>query len=799
MQKLKYVIGLTLYLLSVSIVMADTLTARQEMLCQRDNINDVMQRIVRFQTDAFDGKIITDWKVGTFYTGVYAAYEATGDETFYKAAKAWCEAAKWKMSGSPFFADDICSAQTILDVYGKDKQPQMIASVQRELEQYFGKETVTKKEAVVTLWPEKERPLVGRNIWWWCDSLYMAPPVFARMSAVTGDKRYLDLMHTLYWDTKEYLYAPQEDLFYRDQRYFEAKTPNGQKMFWGRGNGWVYAGLMRMIDYIPDSDPKKDDYLALYQAMTRSILKYQQPDGLWRAGLNDPQWLPSKETSATSFFCYGLLAGINKGYLDRQSYLPPALKAWEGLLDCVSPEGRMGYAQLGDIGPNPVRPDDFVDYAHGAFLLAAAELYKVNLTADDFKKLRPPYQVKQICEDGAWTWFNDERAIVDGSLLLVGSLDSQGVSRVDQYALGQANGLFATIEYPLSSWQSKDDHNNPALLKLDNGKVLACYAKHHRDQKWYYRLADKQGTRYAWGPEKTFELPAYTTYNNLCQLKNENGRIYNFSRNLNFNPNLQYSDDQAESWQGPFTVIKSGNGRTRPYVKYADNGTDRIDLLYTDGHPRNEPANNVYHLYYQKGGFYQSDGTLIKTLDQVKKEPMVPADGTKIYDGSTAGRGWVWDIEYDANGSPVTAFINSVDHAVGNDLRYRYGRFDPKTKKWTQQQIAFAGTHLYDGEDHYAGGICIDPENTQIVYISTDVDPATGKPNATGRCQIFQGKISDEGKTWAWKQLTFDATVDNLRPIVPRHHGRSICVIWFQGQYRTYEQFETRIMGIIEK
>ena len=118
MKNLKFFISLSFCLLSVSTALADSLTARQEMLCQRDNIKDLMQRVVRFQTDAFGGKLITDWKVGTFYTGVYAAYEATGDETFYNAAKDWCEDAGWKMSGSPFFADDICSAQTFLDVYG---------------------------------------------------------------------------------------------------------------------------------------------------------------------------------------------------------------------------------------------------------------------------------------------------------------------------------------------------------------------------------------------------------------------------------------------------------------------------------------------------------------------------------------------------------------------------------------------------------------------------------------------------------------------------------------------------------
>jgi hypothetical protein len=382
---------------------------------------------------------------------------------------------------------------------------------------------------------------------------------------------------------------------------------------------------------------------------------------------------------------------------------------------------------------------------------------------------------------------------------VIGSLDSKGVSRVDLYDL--KTGLQTAC--PLSSWKSFDDHNNPALLKMCNGKILACYAQHNRQKQWNWRIADcvKEGSmvHLEWGDEQTFKVPEKTTYSNLIQLSDETCRIYNFSRNVGWNPNIQYSDDRAQTWQGPFILIKSGNGGTRPYVKYVDNGKDRIDLLYTDGHPRNEPTNNVYHMYYYGGSFFKSNGTLIKTMEQVKKEPMVPADGTMIYDGSTEGPGWVWDIEYGKDGDPVAVFINSADNAEGNDLRYRYARWDEKTKKWTQQQIAFAGTHIYVPENHYAGGVCIDPDNFDTVYISTNVNPITGQANTSGRYQIFRGTLLVTNKRWNWRQLTHDTLVDNLRPFVPRRHGCQVCVIWFQGHYNTYHDYQTKIMGVIEK
>lgn len=404
------------------------------------------------------------------------------------------------------------------------------------------------------------------------------------------------------------------------------------------------------------------------------------------------------------------------------------------------------------------------------------------------------FSVRELAPDGAWTWYNDERTIVDGKTLILGSLDSQGVSRVDLYDM--QTGLKTAC--PLSTWTSFDDHNNPALLKMSNGQILACYAQHNRQKQWNWRIAEYDGLKLKWGSEQTFKVPAGTTYNNLAQLSDENDRIYNFSRNVNFNPNIQYSDDMAKTWRGPFLLLKTGRGGTRPYVKYADNGKDRIDFLYTDGHPRNEPTNNVYHMYYRKGNFFKSDGTLIKTIEQVKKDPMVPTDGTLVYDGRTEGRGWVWDIEYDKDGGPVAAFINSVDYAEGNDLRYRYARWDVDAKKWTPRQIAFAGTHIYVPENHYAGGFSIDPEDSDTVYISADVDPSSGRSNPSGRYQIFQGITPDEGKTWNWKQLTFDTAVDNLRPFVPRGHGRRICVIWFQGQYKTYTDYKAKIVGVIE-
>lgn len=175
-----------------------------------------------------------------------------------------------------------------------------------------------------------------------------------------------------------------------------------------------------------------------------------------------------------------------------------------------------------------------------------------------------------------------------------------------------------------------------------------------------------------------------------------------------------------------------------------------------------------------------------------------PESGTKIYDGTKAGPGWVWDIEYDRKNYPVAAYISSADGAEGNDLRYRYARWNPKSKSWTEAQIAYAGSHLYVPENHFAGGITIDPENVNVVYISSNVNPETGNPGDTQHYQIYRGRTKDDGKNWKWEQLTFDTDKDNFRPIVPRNHGCKICIIWY-SYIDSLSGFDSDVLGIIEK
>jgi rhamnogalacturonyl hydrolase YesR len=322
------------------------------------------------------GVLQQGWIEGTFYGGVFACYEATGNEAFLNSARRWTRSPFGTKHGVN--GDAICSAQTFIDVYMVDKDEKLIAPMKKIFEtQYFGVDVLSRKKMGHTDWKEESRPFIGRNIWWWCDALYMAPSVVAGMGKATGDSRYFELLHRLYWDSVDYLYNPKEKLFFRDKRFFDKKTPSGKPVFWGRGNGWVIGGLVRTIDFIPEDDPMRTKYINLFREMMARLVTLQGQDGLWRASVNDPAWYPMPETSGSGFYVFALAAGINRGWLDEKSYRQAAEKGWEGLVNALSPEGKVQWSQPVAAQPYATRKEHTRSYTQGIFLLAASEMYQL--------------------------------------------------------------------------------------------------------------------------------------------------------------------------------------------------------------------------------------------------------------------------------------------------------------------------------------------------------------------------------------------------------------------------------------
>jgi hypothetical protein len=341
-----------------------------------------------------------------------------------------------------------------------------------------------------------------------------------------------------------------------------------------------------------------------------------------------------------------------------------------------------------------------------------------------------------------------------------------------------------------------DDHNAPALLVLPDGRYLAAYTRHGSDRLSRFRRSTRPGDPLEWMPEVTFEHPATVTYSNLYFLAVEGaeGRIYNFARADQWDPNIMISDDLGQSWQLVGRLVDGGSPRARPYVKYQGNGRDTIHFVLTEDHP-NRYNTSLYHGYLRGGKLFASDGSLV---DEDIFHPPVPTPEkfTQLFSGGENNVAWPIDLQLDAEGRPCVLFSVLKDALPresgkrGFDHRYHFARWDGS--RWRQWEIAYAGTRLYPGEPEYTGLGALHPQDPLVMAISTNADPSTGESILVGgqrRWEIFLGRSSDGGKTWHWKPLTKDSAEDNLRPMIVAE-GRTWAVIWLRGKYITFRKYQ---------
>lgn len=298
------------------------------------------------------------WTYAALYDGMLAASKTTGDPRYHDAMVKMAQRYDWKLLNLRFpHADDMALGQAYMDMYLESRDPAKMADTKAVLDQL-----VVRKDD-----PDK-------LLWWWCDALFMAPPVMARMSAATGDRHYLDAMDREWWLTSASLYDPVEHLYFRDSRYFTQKQQNGQKIFWSRGNGWVMGAFVKVLEVMPKDYPTRGKFIAQYKEMAERLAAIQSQDGLWRSGLLDPASYDLPEVSGSAFFTYSLAWGINHGVLDRAKYEPVVKRAWAGMLTHVYADGRLGSIQPIDGQPGKFKPSASYVYGVGGFLLAASEV-----------------------------------------------------------------------------------------------------------------------------------------------------------------------------------------------------------------------------------------------------------------------------------------------------------------------------------------------------------------------------------------------------------------------------------------
>ncbi len=408
-----------------------------------------------------------------------------------------------------------------------------------------------------------------------------------------------------------------------------------------------------------------------------------------------------------------------------------------------------------------------------------------------------------INDNGAWCWFEDERAIIHNGKLIIGSVadvsGTDGATRNGNIELATYD--FATGEvdrFVLHGNLQADDHDSPAFLVRPDGRYLTMYSRHGSDSLVRYRISTNPNDATEWQGEQTLDVGAGTTYSNIFRLSVENGgngRIYNFHRALNWDPTVMVSDDNGETWSlGGKLLTRDG---ARPYVRYASNNTDVIHFITTDGHPR-DINNSIYHGYVKNGKVYNSAGVEID--DNVYDgNGHDPADYTQVFPGDADNVAWTTDIHLDEHDYPYIAFSVQKDQN-DQDHRYYYGRWDGAG--WHVYEMAYAGSCLYDPENDYTGLVALTPGDPNTVYISADVNPVTGSPlisTADGKrhYEIFKGVTTDGGAGWTWSPITENSTVDNIRPIVPYSDGVHSALLWLAGTYSSYTNFDLDVVGLM--
>ena len=362
--------------LSAPVVNAQSIPDQKETLKNMTKVNDYfMKKFADYkQTSTVRGvtRPSNIWTRGVYYEGLMALYSIHPQERYYQYTHEWSTFHNWgyRNGNTTRNADDYCAGQTYIDMYNLCPNPDMLKNVKSNLDMLVNTPQV--------------------DDWWWIDAIQMGMPVFSKLGKMTGEQKYFDKM----WDMYEYtrnqhggngMYNPKDALWWRDHDFDPPyKEPNGEDCYWSRGNGWVYAALVRVIDDIPTNEKHRKQYIKDFKAMSKALKDCQREDGFWNVSLHDPTNYGGKETTGTALFVYGMAWGVRNGILPRKEYLPVLLKAWDVMVkESIHPDGFLGYVQGTGKEPKDGQPvtfdsvPDFEDYGVGCFLLAGSEIYKL--------------------------------------------------------------------------------------------------------------------------------------------------------------------------------------------------------------------------------------------------------------------------------------------------------------------------------------------------------------------------------------------------------------------------------------
>ncbi|HEY6728174.1 MAG TPA: BNR-4 repeat-containing protein [Polyangiaceae bacterium] len=421
-------------------------------------------------------------------------------------------------------------------------------------------------------------------------------------------------------------------------------------------------------------------------------------------------------------------------------------------------------------------------------------------------------------ENGGWTWYNDERVVVDAEAgkIIVSSARSSASSQsadtnIDAVIHDIATGT--NDKMALGSLSYSDDHNNGGIVITAPGEYFVAWAHHNVDCNTYWRNynggAWSERVTHTWGSQGCPWNGSDVTYNNPWHMSSE-GKFYNFIRSVETSPNFLVSEDNGQTWSyGGRLTASPQQGYNAGYYKYWGNGVDRIDFFATEAHPR-DANTSVFHGYIKGGKTYDSfdqeiDDNLHDTNAPGITEFTTVFQAGGTIDGVALNHLWNFDIARYDDGTIGVLWMGR-EGGGGKDNpnpnhRVLYSRFDGT--EWKSTYLVRGGRTLYRNrsdwwEEDYLGGAALDPDDPHVIYVSTPIDPRDDSTDLEMH-EIWKGVTCDDGASFSWTPITMNSPNENLRPVVPKWDAQNTAVLWFQGNYQTAQMYTAKVMGIISQ
>lgn len=309
------------------------------------------------------------WTRGVYYEGLLALHAIAPRSAYREFAITWAEHHNWGLRTPVTNADNQCAGQSYIELYHLDgaSDSQRLTAIKASIDSLVNGNTSAS--------------------WTWIDAIQMSMPIFAQLGELSGDPKYLQRMYDFYAHTRDTegggLYDRAKHLWWRDAKWKPEQelTPSGKGVYWSRGNGWVFAALVRVLQRLPEADPNRGVYVQDFRDMAEALLSRQREDGLWNPSLDDPEHYGGPELTGTALFVYGMAWGMRSGLLEESRYGRAIVDAWNGMLTVsVHDNGFLGYVQSTGEDPSDGQPlaydkqPDFEDYGVGCFLLAGSEV-----------------------------------------------------------------------------------------------------------------------------------------------------------------------------------------------------------------------------------------------------------------------------------------------------------------------------------------------------------------------------------------------------------------------------------------